>query len=73
MVVVHYQPILHAAQTKRIVKVRTILYHYGAQKDTLRDALRITITLSYSFLRRTVCPVYGVIFGYFYGIAFLIS
>ena len=54
-------------QTIRIVKVRTILYHDAAQKDTLRDALRIT------FFRRTVCPVYGVIFGYFYGVAFLIS
>ncbi len=54
-------------------KVCTLLYHDAAQKDTLRDALRITIAVSYSFFRRTVCPVYGVIFGYFYGVAFLIS
>ena len=60
-------------QTIRIVEVRTILYHDAAQKDTLRDALRITIAVSYSFLRRTVCLVYGVIFGYFYRVAYLIS
>ncbi len=30
-----------------VLQVRTILYHDAAQKDTLRDVLRITIAVSY--------------------------
>ena len=45
---------------------RRFLWWLGKKCDVIYN-------IDNEFFVHTVCPVYGVIFGYFYGVAFLIS